>query len=134
MRTNSNSYKDDTTPDRYLGGKPQTAEVNPDTLESHSRFLRTRRAKSLPRGGAMDPVARMAMDGMRIDERQARRNRSPSEARQTRGAATQNVDDMIVYRDKSTTDWTATMEASFLDPRQGMPHRTKQTGCSFQTR
>ena len=110
-------WKDASVPDKYHGDTPQTARVSSETPHSHSRFLKERRAKSLPRGGPIDSVARMAMTGMRIDERQTRRGRSPSVARQTRGAAVQNVDDTTVYRELFTTDWTAMMEANFLDQR-----------------
>ncbi len=110
-------WKDNTTPDAYLGGTPKAAEVNVDTLRSHSDFLKTRRSKSLPRGGALEPLTRMAMKGLREDDkqtdRQARRHRSPSQRRQTGGSETQAVDDMRMFRENFTTDWTAQMEEQF---------------------
>ena len=60
-------WKDDTYPDYYAGGTPQEAVVSETTLKAHSDFLRARRSKSLPRGVAIDPVARM-VEGQRSDE------------------------------------------------------------------
>ncbi len=115
-------WKDDTKPDVYLGGTPKVAEVNLNTLRSHSEFLKGRRSKSLPRGGAMEPLARMAMEGMRRDDRQtdkqARRRRTPSQRRHTEENQTQAIEDMRMHRDHFTNDWTAQMEADFLNPRQ----------------
>jgi hypothetical protein len=115
-------WKDSSTPDVYLGGTPKTADVNPDTLKSHSEFLRSRRSRSLPRGGALDDVTRMAMEGMRRDERctdRQTRRRSHSRGRQTEETMdqTQSLDDMRMNRDHYTEHWTMQMETDFLNPR-----------------
>jgi hypothetical protein len=80
------------------------------------------------------------MEGLRRDERQTdkqtRRRRTPSRGRQTDETEnqTQAIDDMRMNRDHFTQDWTAQMEADFLNPRTARHAASnKQTWDSLST-